>query len=105
MIGATLGAAVCVLVTVFTVGIWPQAVIVLIFFVLYQQVENYLLVPRVYRNTVNMPSAAVLLVALTGGTLLGLAGAIMAIPIAATVKVAFAPAVAAEPTEDEPESI
>jgi predicted PurR-regulated permease PerM len=113
MIGATLGAAVCVLVTAFTVGVWPQAVVVLIFFLLYQQVENYLLVPRVYRNTVNMPSAAVLLVALTGGTLLGLAGAIMAIPIAATIKVAVAPVPAAEPTgvpggeptDDESESI
>jgi predicted PurR-regulated permease PerM len=105
MIGATLGAAVCVLVTVFTVGVWPQAVVVLIFFVVYQQIENYLLVPRVYRNTVNMPSAAVLLVALTGGTLLGLAGAIMAIPIAATIKVALAPILPGEPTQDQSESI
>ena len=96
MVGATLGAAICVLVTAFTVGVWPQAVVVVIFFVLYQQVENYLLVPRVYRNTVNMSSAAVLLVALTGGTLLGLAGAVMAIPIAATIKVAVTPASAGE---------
>ena len=99
MIGATLGAAVCVLVTSFTAGVWPQAVVVLIFFLLYQQVENYLLVPRVYRNTVNMPSAAVLLVALTGGTLLGLVGAVMAIPIAATIKVAIAPGPAGEPAD------
>jgi predicted PurR-regulated permease PerM len=89
MIGATLGAAVSVLASLVTVGIWPETVIVVVFFVLYQQVENYLLVPRVYRNTVNMPSVAVLLVALIGGTLFGLAGAIMAIPIAATVKVAM----------------
>jgi predicted PurR-regulated permease PerM len=91
MIGATLGATVCVVVSLFTVGLWPKTVIVLLFFIVYQQVENYLLVPRVFRNAVDMPSAAVLLVALVGGTLLGLAGAVMAIPIAATVKVAMSP--------------
>ena len=99
MIGATLGATVCVVVSLFTVGLWPKTVIVLVFFVLYQQAENYLLVPRVFRNTVDMPSAAVLLVALVGGTLLGLVGAVMAIPIAATVKVAMSPTIT---SEDEP---
>ena|SRR6266487_1343727 len=89
MIGATLGATVCVAVSLFTVGLWPKTVVVVLFFILYQQVENYLLVPRVFRNTVNMPSVVVLLVALVGGSLLGLAGALMAIPIAATVKVAM----------------
>jgi predicted PurR-regulated permease PerM len=94
MIGATLGATMCVLVSLFTVGLWPQTVIVLLFFILYQQVENYLLVPRVYRNTVDMPSVVVLLVAMVGGSLLGLVGVIMAIPIAATVKVAMSPIMA-----------
>jgi predicted PurR-regulated permease PerM len=89
MIGATLGATVCVTVSLFTVGLWPKTVFVVLFFILYQQVENYLLVPRVLRNTVDMPSVVVLLVALVGGALLGLAGTLMAIPIAATVKVAI----------------
>jgi predicted PurR-regulated permease PerM len=91
MIGATLGATICVVVALFTVDLWPRTVILVLFFLLYQPVENYLLVPRIFRNTVDMPSAAVLLVALIGGTLLGLAGAVMAIPIAATVKVAMSP--------------
>jgi predicted PurR-regulated permease PerM len=95
MIGATLGASVCVAVSLFTVGLWPKTIIVLLFFILYQPVENYLLVPRVFRNTVDMSSAAVLLVALMGGTVLGLAGAVMAIPIAATIKVAMSPTVTA----------
>jgi len=94
MIGATLGATICVLVSLFTVGLWPRTLLLVLFFVLYQLAENYLLVPRVFRNTVDMPAAAVLLVALTGGTLLGLAGVIMAIPIAATVKVVVAPLLA-----------
>lgn len=93
MIGATLGAVICLVVSLFTVGIWPGTVIVLLFFVLYQLAENYLIAPRVLRNTVNMPSVAVLLVALIGGSLLGLVGAIMAIPIAAAVKVLMSPKV------------
>jgi len=102
MIGATLGATICVVVALFTVGPWPKTVILVLFFVLYQPVENYLLVPRIFRNTVDMPSAAVLLVALIGGTLLGLAGAVMAIPIAATVKVALSPTTT-EPDEAPPD--
>jgi hypothetical protein len=60
MVGATLGAVVCVLVSLPTVDLWPKTVIVVLFFVVYQQVENYLVVPRVFRNTVDMPSVVVL---------------------------------------------
>ncbi len=95
LIGATLGAAFCVLVTMFTADIWPDAVIVLVFFIVYQQVENYLIAPRVLRNTVDLSSVSVLLVALIGGSVLGVAGAVMAIPIAATVKVVLTPALTA----------
>jgi predicted PurR-regulated permease PerM len=90
MIGATLGAVICIVVSLLTVGIWPQTVVVTLFFVAYQQIENYYLAPRVMRNTVDMPSVAVLLAALIGGGVLGLVGAVMAIPIAATVKVLLA---------------
>ncbi len=93
MIGATLGAVICVGVAVFTVDIWPAGVVLLLFFIGYQQLENYLIAPRVMRDTVDMSAVAVLLVALVGGTLLGLVGAIMAIPLAAAVKVILSPAV------------
>jgi predicted PurR-regulated permease PerM len=99
MIGATLGAVICVVVSVFTVGIWPRSVIVLLFFVAYQQLENYLIAPRVMRNTVDLPAVAVLLAALIGGTMLGIVGAVMAIPIAASVRVVMSPMVA---TMDDP---
>jgi predicted PurR-regulated permease PerM len=95
MIGATLGAAICVLVALFTVGFWPAAVIVIIYFVVYQQVENYLIAPRVLRNTVDLSSVAVLLCALIGGTVLGVVGALMAIPIAAAVKAVVTPTIEA----------
>jgi predicted PurR-regulated permease PerM len=101
MIGATLGAAICVVVSLFTVDIWPGAVVVLIFFVAYQQLENYLIAPRVLRNTVDLSSVAVLLVALIGGALLGLVGAIMAIPIAATIKVVVSRSIAARTSAED----
>jgi predicted PurR-regulated permease PerM len=102
LVGASLGAAVCVLVTVFTANVWPTAVFVLLFFVVYQQVENYLIAPRVLRNTVDLSAVAILLTALLGGTMLGLVGALMAIPIAAAIKVLVSPAIEAMHTPPEP---
>jgi predicted PurR-regulated permease PerM len=95
LIGASLGAVLAVLVTSFTADLWPAGVIVLIFFIVYQQVENYLIAPRVLRNTVDLSSVAVLLVALIGGSVLGVVGALMAIPIAAAVKAVLTPTIAA----------
>jgi predicted PurR-regulated permease PerM len=90
MIGATLGAVACVLATLLTTELWPTTVIVAIFFVAYQQLENYLIAPRILRHTVSLSAAAVLLAALIGGTMLGLVGALMAIPVAAGLKVVLA---------------
>ena len=95
LIGATLGAALCVLVTLFTAGLWPAGVVVLVFFIVYQQVENYLIAPRVLRNTVDLSSIAVLVAALVGGSILGVVGALMAIPIVAAVKTVLSPAISA----------
>jgi predicted PurR-regulated permease PerM len=104
MIGATLGAVICLLVSVLTVGVWPRSVIVLAFFIAYQQLENYLLAPRVLRSTVNMSSVAVLLAALIGGAVLGVVGAIMAVPVAATIKVVMTRRLAAMHGEQPPAS-
>jgi len=90
MIGATLGAIVCVGVSLLTSNIWPETVVVVIFFVAYQQVENYLIAPRVQKQAVSLSAAAVLLAGLIGATILGLIGALMAIPVAAALKVIFA---------------
>ena len=87
MIGATLGAVICVLAALLTTELWPTTVVAAIFFVAYQQLENYVIAPRILRHTVSMSAAAVLLAALIGGTVLGLVGALMAIPIAAALKV------------------
>jgi predicted PurR-regulated permease PerM len=51
--------------------------------VVYQQVENYVVVPRVMQRTVSVPGAVTVVAALAGGTLLGVLGALLAIPFAA----------------------
>jgi predicted PurR-regulated permease PerM len=63
------------------------AVIVLIAYVLYQQVENYFIVPKIYNNTLRISSFAVLVAVLIGGELLGIIGVLLALPIAAAVPV------------------
>jgi predicted PurR-regulated permease PerM len=75
-------------------------VVVAIFFVAYQQLENYLLAPRILRHTVSLSAAAVLLAGLIGGTVLGLIGALMAIPIAAGLKVVLAERLQARDSAD-----
>jgi predicted PurR-regulated permease PerM len=91
LIGATLGAVVCTIVAVATTDLWPNVVLLALFFLAYQQLENYLIAPKVLRNSVDMSAVAVLLAALVGGSLLGLIGALMAIPVAAAVKVIATP--------------
>jgi predicted PurR-regulated permease PerM len=87
MIGATLGAVLGVAVTLFSRPLWPTTVLVALFFLVYQQVENYLIAPRILRSTVDLSAASVLLAGLIGATALGLVGALMAIPVAAAVRV------------------
>jgi predicted PurR-regulated permease PerM len=90
MIGATLGAAVCVIVSIATTDLWPTTVLLAAFFLVYQQIENYLIAPRVLRGTVDISSIAVLLAALIGASLFGVIGAVIAIPVAATLRVVLA---------------
>jgi predicted PurR-regulated permease PerM len=65
----------------------PTAIAVLIAYVVYQQVENYVIVPRVYRGTLQISSFAVLVAVIVGGELLGIIGVLMALPIAAAIPV------------------
>jgi predicted PurR-regulated permease PerM len=87
MIGATLGAVIGVTVALFTTELWPTTVLVAAFFLAYQQLENYLIAPRVLKTTVELGAAAVLIAGLVGATVLGLVGALMAIPVAAAFNV------------------
>jgi predicted PurR-regulated permease PerM len=81
MVGASLGALVVVAVAAF--DSWTAMAIVAIYYLVYQQVENYVIVPRVMNRTVAVPGAVTIVAALAGATLLGVLGALMAIPVAA----------------------
>ena len=84
--GATLAA---ILVT--TVAFIDQGVviglIVLAFFIVYQQVENHVLQPLVYSRTVQLSPLAILIAVLIGAKLAGVLGALGAIPVAGTIQV------------------
>lgn len=81
MVGATLGAAVVAVVAFFDEP--KKALIAIIYFVVYQQLENYAVMPRVMQRTVAVPGAVTVVAALAGGTLAGILGALLAIPTAA----------------------
>lgn len=84
-IGAIIAAVLASAVAAFQ-GI-PQLAATAAYFLIYQQIENYFIQPRVMGRTINMSAALVIIAVLIGGTLLGPVGAILAIPMAAIVKV------------------
>ena len=80
-----ISAVVVVLIASFTSI--SAAIIMAVFFIVYQQLENYVIVPRVMGRTVEMSSFAVFLAALSGGILAGFVGALVAIPIGACIQI------------------
>ena len=64
-------------------------IIVIVFFVVYQQIENHLLQPLVYGRTVQLSPLAVLISVLVGAELAGVLGALAAIPVAGALQVIF----------------
>ncbi|MDQ1702277.1 MAG: hypothetical protein QOF57_1529 [Frankiaceae bacterium] len=84
LVGATIGTVVAVLVALLH-GV-PEAVITLLVLLAYQQFENYVLVPRVMKKAVDVPAAATVIAALFGAALLGMIGALIAVPAAAAVQ-------------------
>ncbi len=62
-----------------------SAVIVFALYMAYQQIENYVIVPRVFGNTLQLSSFAILVAVLIGGQLLGIIGVILALPLAAAI--------------------
>jgi len=87
LVGATLGAIVVAIVTVFSD--FPTATIVwVIFSVVYQQLENTLIQPQIQKRAVNVHPFVVLVAVLFGSTLLGVLGALVAIPVAASIQIA-----------------
>jgi predicted PurR-regulated permease PerM len=83
--GATL-AAVLVSAVVFVELGWVKGVIIIVFFVVYQQLENHVLQPVIYGRTVQLSPLVVLISVLIGAELAGILGALAAIPIAGMVQ-------------------
>jgi len=83
-VGATVAAVILVAVAL-TVGT-TEAVIMLVIQLVYQQLENYVIYPIVYRRAVELSGFTTIVAVLIAGSLLGVVGAILAVPFAAVIK-------------------
>ena len=85
MVGATIAGTILVLATL-TVGV-PQAVIMLIIVLVYQQFENYVLQPTILGKAADVSGFFVIVSVMIFGALLGVIGAIIAVPIIASIQI------------------
>ncbi len=86
LVGSTIGGVLVALVTLFA-DFPGDTLIWVAFVVIYQQFENSVLQPLVYRKAVNLHPLAVITAILIGSNLLGVLGALVAIPIAAAIQI------------------
>jgi predicted PurR-regulated permease PerM len=84
--GATLAAIIVTTVAALDGG-WVPGIVVGLYFVGYQQLENHVIQPVVYSRTVQLSALAILIAVLVGAELAGVLGALAAIPIAGTIQV------------------
>ena len=87
-VGTYIGGALPVLFALGNRG-WPYAVAVLVFIVVYQQIENLILSPRISQRTMDINAAIAFLAVLAFGSLFGALGAFLALPITASLQVIF----------------
>ena len=99
LVGATLGGALLVIVGLF-VEPW-KAVVLLVFVLVYQQVESNFLQPIVYSKAVQLNGLVILIALLVGGQLLGIPGALLAIPVAEIIRIVVTGVLAYRRTRQE----
>lgn len=87
MVGHTIGAILVTLVALFTSPM--SALIILLYYILYQQIENYLVQPRIQANSTDMSPLLVFGSVVIGVTLGGIFGGLVAIPVAGCLRVAL----------------
>ena len=88
LVGATIGAVLVGIVTLF--NDFPTATIVwTIWSIVYQQLENTVIQPQIQKRAVNVHPFVVMVAVLFGATLLGVVGALVAIPVAASIQIAL----------------
>lgn len=88
MVGSAIAGLAVGIVTIF-VGFPIDTIIWALFVIGYQQFENYVLQPRIQARAVELEPFVILIAVLFGGTLMGIVGAILAIPLAATIQITF----------------
>jgi predicted PurR-regulated permease PerM len=86
LVGATIAAVLIGVVTVFA-DFPTDTIIWTVWAIAYQQIENNLIQPQIQKRTVNVQPLITIFAVLCGGTLLGVVGAIAAIPIAASIQI------------------
>jgi predicted PurR-regulated permease PerM len=85
VVGSTTAGVIVTLVAL-TVSV-PVAVATLLFYVAYRLAEDYLIVPRVIGKVIEVPATVTLVAVLLGGAVLGIVGALVAIPVAASIRI------------------
>lgn len=85
MVGHTIGAIIVSIVALFTSPF--AALIILAYYILYQQIENYLIQPRVQANATNMSPLLIFISVVVGVSFGGLVGGLFAIPIAGCIRI------------------
>jgi predicted PurR-regulated permease PerM len=86
LVGSTIAGFIVAIVAA-VVGFPGKLIAWVIYVIVYQQVENNVIQPVVYRRTVQIHPLIVIVAVLIGGSQLGVLGALLAIPIAATVQI------------------
>jgi predicted PurR-regulated permease PerM len=84
VIGSTIGGIIVSLIAL-TVSL-PVAIATAVFYIAYRQAEDYFLVPKIMGRAVEVPAVVTMLATLIGGALLGIIGALIAIPVAAAIR-------------------
>jgi predicted PurR-regulated permease PerM len=87
LVGATIAGVIIAIVAALG-GNWPtDPIIWTVFFIVYQQIENNVIQPQIFRRTVALHPLLVISALLTGASLLGIVGALLAIPIAGAIQI------------------
>lgn len=90
LVGTLTGSTIIVLTCLIPgLGSPQTALIAAIYYLIYMQIEAYVIAPRIMGRAVSVPGAVVVIAALAGGSLLGLLGALVAIPVAASILIIY----------------
>lgn len=90
LVGTLTGSTLIVLTCLIPgLGSPTTAIIAAVYYLIYMQIEAYFISPRIMNRAVSVPGAVVVIAALAGGALLGVLGALVAIPIAASILIVY----------------